>query len=59
MNLYIGGPNNIAAKMNTKNISFHPIAMTGSQAMMLIRMTNDPIKNFLFMDYFSIGILIP
>jgi hypothetical protein len=43
MNLYKGGPNNIAAKMNTKTISFHPIAMTGSQAMVLIRMANNPI----------------
>jgi hypothetical protein len=46
MNLYNGGPNKIATKINTKNISFHPIAMTGSQAVVLIRMASNPIKNF-------------
>lgn len=59
INLYNGGPNNIPTKINTKNISFHPIAMTGSQAIVLIRMADNPIKNFLLMDYFNIGILIP
>ena len=59
INLYSGGPNNIPTKIITKNISFHPIAMTGSQAIILVRIATNPSKNFLFMDYFSIGILIP
>jgi hypothetical protein len=59
MNRYNGGPNSIAAKINTINISFQPIAMTGSQAKVVVRIVNNPITNLLLMDYFNIGILIP
>jgi len=59
MNLYRGGPNRNAMRINTKNNSRQPIAMTGSHASVLIKSANNPLKIFLFMDYFSIGILIP
>ena len=55
----MGGPNRNATRMKTKNISFHPIAMTGSQAPIVnIRIAN-PTLSLVFMDYFNIGILIP
>ena len=59
MNLYNGGPNNIPTKIITKSISFHPIAMTGSQASVLNKSASQPSRNLLFIDYFSIGILMP
>jgi hypothetical protein len=59
MNLYSGGPNRNAIRINMKNSSLQPIAITGSQASVLMRSATHPLKNFLFMDYFSIGILIP
>lgn len=59
MNLYNGGPNRNDIRINMKNISFHPMAMTGSQASVLIKSASKPSRNLLFMDYFNIGILIP
>jgi len=59
MNLYTGGPNINVIKMNTMNISFQPIAKTGSQASVLSKRTDMPTSFFLFIDYFNIGILMP
>ena len=59
MNLYSGGPSKVAITRNRNKNSSHPTAITGRQASVLIRSANNPLKKFLFMNYFNIGILIP
>lgn len=47
------------SKPNMISNSRQPMAITGSQASVLTNNADKPAHTFRFMDYFSIGILMP
>jgi len=55
MNLYTGGPRRNAERTTTNNISFQPIAKTGSQAILLANNAHITAVRSFFMGLDSIS----